>query len=142
MPAARGAPAAALDKGFCSAKNLAAWEQRPSEPYIATSREPPQQSWQARCAAAPAPPAENARPQVKMAYKLRPQIGQAMYRLRKCTVEPGTPALGTAGASVGLSKAVRGFRQFSLRGLDWAAGEGCLVCLACNLKRRHTLSIA
>lgn len=31
------------------------------------------------------------------------------------------------------------FRQFSLRGLAAAAGEWCLVCLAFNLKRLHSL---
>jgi len=132
LPAALGTPAAALDNGFFSEKNIAALEQRPSEPYIATGREPHQQSWQERFAAEPEPPAEHASPQVKMAYKLRTEIGQAIYRLRKCTVEP----------VIGIIKAVLGFRQFSLRGLDLAAGEGCLVCLAFNLKRLHTLSIA
>jgi hypothetical protein len=39
-------------------------------------------------------------------------------------------------------KEVLGFRQFSLRGLLAAAGEWCLVCLAFNLKRMHTLYLA
>jgi hypothetical protein len=69
---------------------------------------------------------------VKMAYKLRTEIGQAIYRLRKCTVEP----------VIGIIKEVLGFRQFSLRGLAAAAGEWGLVCLAFNLKRLHTLWIA
>ena len=67
-----------------------------------------------------------------MAYKLRTKIGQANYRLRKCTVEP----------VIGIIKALLGFHQFSLRGLDPADGEWCLICLAFNLKRLHTLSIA
>ena len=67
-----------------------------------------------------------------MAYKLRTEIGQAIYRLRKCTVEP----------VIGIIKAVLGFRQFSLRGLDSADCEWCLVCLAFNLKRLHTLAWA
>jgi hypothetical protein len=62
-----------------------------------------------------------------MAYKLPTKIGQAIYRLRKCTVEP----------VIGIIKEVMGFRQFSLRGL--AAGEWCLMCLAFNLKRLHVL---
>ena len=77
----------------------------------------------------PAPPPEDASPTVKMAYKLRTEIGQAIYRLRKCTVEP----------VIGIIKEVLGFRQFSLRGLAAAAGEWCLVCLAFNLKRLHVL---
>ena len=133
LPAALGTPAAAaLDNGFWSEKNLAALEQRHIEPYIATGREPHHQSWQERFAAEPEPPAAEASPQVKMAYKLRTEIGQAIYRLRKCTVEP----------VIGIIKAVLGFRQFSLRGLDAADGEWCLVCLAFNLKRLHTLAWA
>ena len=133
LPAVLGTPAAAaLDNGLISEKHSAALEQRDIEPYIATGREPHHQSWQQRFAAAPAPPAENASPQVKMAYKLRTQIGQAIYRLRKCTVEP----------VIGIIKAVLGFRQFLLRGLDPTDCEWCLVCLAFNLKRMHTLSLA
>ena len=133
LPAALGTPtAAALDNGFWSEQNLAALEQRHIEPYIATGREPHHQSWQERFAAEPEPPAAEASPQVKMAYKLRTEIGQAIYRLRKCTVEP----------VIGIIKAVLGFRQFSLRGLDSADGEWCLVCLAFNLKRLHTLAWA
>jgi transposase len=133
LPAALGTPAAAaLDNGFFSEKNLAALAERHIEPYIATGREPHHQSWQERFAAEPEPPPENASPQVKMAYKLRTEIGQAIYRLRKCTVEP----------VIGIIKAVLGFRQFSLRGLDSADCEWCLVCLAFNLKRLHTLAWA
>jgi hypothetical protein len=133
LPSALGVPpAAALDNGFFSAKNVAALEQRQIEPYIATGREPHHKSWQERFAAEPEPPAEHASPQVKMAYKLRTQIGQAIYRLRKCTVEP----------VIGIIKAVLGFRQFSLHGLDPVSCEWDLVCLAFNLKRLHTLSLA
>jgi hypothetical protein len=64
-----------------------------------------------------------------MAYKLKTAIGKAIYRLRKCTVEP----------VIGIIKEVMGFRQFSLRGEHAAGGEWCLVCLAFNLKRLHTL---
>ena len=128
-----GTPAAAaLDNGFWSEQNIAALEKRHVEPYIATGREPHHQSWQERFSAEPEPPPENANAQVKMAYKLRTEIGQAIYRLRKCTVEP----------VIGIIKAVLGFRQFSLRGLDSADCEWCLVCLAFNLKRLHTLAWA
>jgi len=133
LPSELGTPAAAaLDNGFWSEQNMAALEERHIEPYIATGREPHHQSWQERFAAEPEPPPENASAQVKMAYKLRTEIGQAIYRLRKCTVEP----------VIGIIKAVLGFRQFSLRGLDPADCEWCLVCLAFNLKRLHTLAWA
>jgi transposase len=133
LPAALGTPAAAaLDNGFWSEPNLAALEKRHIAPYIATGREPHHKSWQERFAAEPEPPTADASPQVKMAYKLRTEIGQAIYRLRKCTVEP----------VIGIIKAVLGFRQFSLRGLDAADGEWALVCLAFNLKRMHALAVA
>lgn len=133
LPAALGTPeAAALDNGFWSEPNLAALAKRHIEPYIATGREPHHKSWQARFAAEPEPPAADASPQIKMAYKLRTEMGQAIYRLRKCTVEP----------VIGIIKAVLGFRQFSLRGLDAANGEWALVCLAFNLKRMHALAVA
>ena len=64
-----------------------------------------------------------------MAYKLRTDMGKAIYRLRKSTVEP----------VIGIIKEILGFRQFSLRGLAAAGGEWTLVCLAYNLKRLHTL---
>ena len=133
LPSELGTPAAAaLDNGFWSEQNLTALAERHIEPYIATGREPHHKSWHERFAAEPEPPPENASAQVKMAYKLRTEIGQAIYRLRKCTVEP----------VIGIIKAVLGFRQFSLRGLDAADGEWCLVCLAFNLKRLHTLAWA
>lgn len=122
-------PAGALDTGYFSAANITALEQRGIEPYIAVGREPHHKHWSAYCAQPLVPPPEEASPLVKMAYKLHTEIGQAIYRLRKCTVEP----------VIGIIKEVLGFRQFSLRGLTAAAGEWCLVCLAFNLKRLHVL---
>jgi transposase len=121
--------AAALDNGYFSPATFQACEQRGIEPYIATGREPHHQSWQTFFDERPEPPAADASLKVKMAYKLQTEIGQVIYRLRKCTVEP----------VIGIIKEVLGFRQFSLRGLVAAAGEWGLVCLAFNLKRLHTL---
>lgn len=121
--------AAALDNGYFSVDNIEGIEARGVEPYIATGREPHHKSWRAWFAELPAPPSEEASPTVKMAYKLRTEIGKAIYNLRKSTVEP----------VIGIIKEVLGFRQFSLRGLAAAAGEWCLVCLAFNLKRLHVL---
>jgi len=127
-----GTPAAAaLDCGYFSAANIAALEARGIAPYIATGREPHHQGWQAYFAAAPAPPSAEASLKERMAYKLKTDVGKAIYRLRKCTVEP----------VIGSIKEILGFRQFSLRGLHAAAGEWCLVCLACNLKRLHRLTV-
>jgi transposase len=130
LPDELGKPAAAaLDNGYWGPATLQALDVRGIEAYIAAGREPHHTSWQAFFAQAPIPPPDHASPKVKMAYKLKTEIGQAIYRLRKCTVEP----------VIGIIKEVLGFRQFSLRGLSAAAGEWCLVCLAFNLKRLHVL---
>lgn len=128
-PALGPTPAVVLDTGYFSDANVLACEQRGIDPFIATGREPHHQNWQTFFAEQPAPPPADASLKVKMAHKLQTTIGQAIYRLRKCTVEP----------VIGLIKEVMGFRQFSLRGLAAAAGEWGLVCLAFNLKRLHTL---
>jgi transposase len=130
IPAEIGPPdAGALDHGYFSAANIQACEQRGVAPYIATGRDPHHPSWQERFAGRPDPPAADASPTVKMAYKLKTAVGKVIYGLRKCTVEP----------VIGIIKEVMGFRQFSLRGEHAAGGERCLVCLAFNLKRLHTL---
>ena len=131
VPAAVGRPkTAAGDNGFYSAANIAGLEARTIEPYLATGREPHHKNWREYFAEQPTPPPADASPVVKMAYKLRTELGQAIYRLRKCTVEP----------VFGIIKETLGFRQFSLRSLAAVAGEWCLVCLAFNLKRLHVLT--
>jgi transposase len=130
IPAEVGKPkAAALDNGYFSPTSIEELETRGIDPYIATGQDHHHQSWQERFAQQPEPPAENASPIVKMAYKLKTDIGKIIYGLRKCTVEP----------VIGIIKETLGFRQFSLRGLVGVAGEWCLVCLAYNLKRMHVL---
>jgi hypothetical protein len=132
IPAGVGKPrAGALDHGYFSKKNVLGMLARGIDPYIATGREPHRGSWLAWLAEQPAPPAADASPTVQMAYKLRTAVGRAIYRLRKCTVEP----------VIGIIKEQLGFRQFSLRGLVAVAGEWCLVCLAFNLKRLHVLMV-
>jgi len=131
LPSVIGTPeAAALDAGYFGPATLVACEKRGIEPSIATGRDPHHPSWQQRFAPLPDPPPEDASSLVKMAYKLKTTLGKAIYGARKCTVEP----------VIGIIKEVLGFRQFSLRGELAAAGEWCLVCLAFNLKRFHTLS--
>ena len=130
IPPEIGQPkAAALDKIYFAPQNIQDFEARQIEPFIATGREPHHQSWQARFAQNPSPPAPEASPIVKMAYKLQTALGKAIYGRRKSTVEP----------VLGIIKEVLGFRQFSLRGLAAVAGEWGLVCLAWNLKRLHKL---
>jgi transposase len=122
-------PAGALETGDFRAANITALEQRGIEPSIAVGRAPQHHHWLASCAQPLAPPPEEASPLVKMAYKLPTDIGQAMSRVRTCTVEP----------VMGIIKEVLGFRQFSLRGLTAAAGAWCLGCLAFNRKRLPVL---
>jgi hypothetical protein len=68
-------------------------------------------------------------PVILMKHRLNTQSGRALYGLRKQTVEP----------VFGIIKHVMGFRQFSMRGLNKAAGEWTLATLAWNLKRMNTL---
>jgi transposase len=132
IPAEIGKPqAAALDTGYWSPSNVERLTSREIEPYIATGRDSHHQSWRERFAEEPAAPAQEASLIVKMAYKLRTAIGKQLYGLRKSTVEP----------VIGIVKEILGFRQFSLRGAVAVAGEWCLVCLACNLKRLHALRV-
>jgi transposase len=130
IPPEIGQPdAAAFDNGFYSEANVKACQQRGVTPYIATGREPHHLSWESFLEELGAAPGVGATPKEQMAYQLRTEIGQTIYRLRKSTVEP----------VIGIIKEVLGFRQFSLRGLAAALGEWYLVCIAYNLKRMCTL---
>jgi transposase len=131
IPPGVGLPAAvASDAGFFSEPNIAGCVARGIDPFIATGREP--HRWPLDEVLTPhgfAALAADASPRAGMAAKLRMPEGRAIYRLRKCTVEP----------AIGIIKEVLGFRQFSLRGLAQVTGEWLLVCLAYNIKRLHTL---
>jgi transposase len=130
IPAELGQPeAVAMDRNYFRQATITILQALGIKPYIATGREPHQRSWKEFFAQTPTAPPAEASPIVKMAYQLQTEIGRAIYRLRKCTVEP----------VIGIIKEVLGFRQFSLRGLTAAAGEWTLVCLAWNLKRLHVL---
>jgi transposase len=130
VPAGLGKPPTVnLDTGYFSEDNIAGLQAREIEPYIATGRSPHHQGWWRYFLDNPDPLPKDATVKEQMAYKLRTEIGKAIYRLRKSTVEP----------VIGIIKEVLGFRQFSLRGLAAAGGEWALVCLAYNLKRLHTL---
>jgi transposase len=131
IPSVVGTPSAvASDTGFFSEPNVAGCLVRGIDPYIATGREAHRWSLD-EVLTPPAPSAldEHASPRARMAAKLQTPAGRAIYRQRKCTVEP----------VIGIIKEVLGFRQFSLRGLANVRGEWILVCLAYNIKRLHTL---
>lgn len=77
----------------------------------------------------PAAPGPGASAQERMAHRLKTAVGQALYKLRKQTVEP----------VFGIIKEVMGFRRFRLRGRAKVALEWTLVCVSYNLKRLFTL---
>ena len=130
IPLQIGRPSAAFDTGYFSEANVKILEAAGIEPYIATGRAAHNAGWQAHFADAGEPPGENASLREKRAYKLRTGAGKAIYRRRKCTIEP----------VFGQIKEIMGFRQFSLRGLLAVTGEWRLVCLAHNLRRLHVLT--
>lgn len=133
FPAELGQPdGVAMDNGYFSASNIEATEERGIKPYVATGREAHYKRVEDLLGNLPSEPPADASPKEKMAYKLATEIGKEIYRLRKCTVEP----------VIGIIKEILGFRQFSLRGLKNVAGEWCLVCLAFNLKRMHSIWLA
>lgn len=132
IPSELGKPdAVAMDAGYFSEENVAECARREIDAHIATGRSGHRRSWQDYFAAEPEPPGGEATVRERMAYKLRTAAGRAIYRLRKSTVGP----------VIGIIKEVLGFRQFSLRGELKAAGEWCLVCLAYNVKRYHSLDL-
>ena len=77
----------------------------------------------------PAAPGPDASAKEIMAHRLKTEIGKALYKLRKQTVEP----------VFGIIKEVMGFRRFMLRGRTKVGLEWTLVCVSYNLKRMFTL---
>lgn len=106
------------DTGYFSEKVVSGLEALALEPYLATQRH----KHHAAAAAATAVLAQ-ATAQEKMRAKLQTKGGRAVYGLRKGVVEP----------VFGQIKGARGFRRFSLRGLEKVRGEWRLVCLTHNL---------
>jgi len=121
--------ALAGDTGYFSEGNVKSCEQEHIKPYIATERDKHNQPFKERFSQ-PEPLPDNADPVTKMKHRLKTPQGKKLYAKRKSTVEP----------VFGIIKAVMGFRQFLLRGLQSVSGEWDLVCIAYNLKRLHVLS--
>jgi transposase len=130
LPADLGtADSIAADTGYFSEGNVKICEQQHIKPYIATKRDEHNQSLKERfCNPQPLP--DNADPVTTMKHRLKTMEGKRLYARRKCTVEP----------VFGIIKAVMGFRQFMLRGLESVIGEWDLVCIAYNLKRLHAIN--
>jgi transposase len=104
------------DAGYCSDDNLAALADRSIDAYLATRRDRH---------SAPPPPAPRGRISAggRMDRKLRTKRGRAHYARRKVIVEP----------VFGQIKEARGFRRFSLRGLEQVQAEWQLVTAVHNL---------
>lgn len=129
LPEGLNRPAMLLaDAGYFSEANVKACEAAKITPLIAHRREAHHLPWQERFNE-PAPLAPGASALERMQHAFKTPAGKATYALRKQTVEP----------VFGIIKAVLGFRQFLLRGLDKVRGEWTLVCLAWNLKRMAVL---
>ena len=115
------------DTGYFSEKAVAGLEALGFEPYIAVER----QKHHTPVGATLVPPelavaaaqTQAATAKEKMRAKLQTPQGRAVYGLRKGIVEP----------VFGQIKGARGFRRFSLRGLEKIRGEWRLVCLTHNL---------
>jgi transposase len=106
---------ATMDSGFYSEAAAREVEQLGLDPYMATKRQKHHEP--------AAAPREGATAKERMAAKVGTAAGQALYARRKVIVEP----------VFGQIKGARGFRRFSLRGLEKVNGEWCLVCLTHNL---------
>lgn len=122
--------ALAADTGYFSENNVKSCEQEHIKPYIATERDKHNQSLKERFYQPQQPLPENADPVTTMKHRLKTLEGKKLYAKRKSTVE----------TVFGIIKAVIGFRQFLLRGLESVSGEWDLVCIAYNLKRLHVLT--
>lgn len=113
------------DSGYFSAQAVAGLEALDLDPYIATQRQKHHALAGATAVAEPVPPGATAQAQAQaqMRGKLQTARGRAVYGLRKGVVEP----------VFGQIKGARGFRRFSLRGLEKIRAEWRLVCLTHNL---------
>ena len=118
------------DAGYYSAANITACVNVGIEPMLTGGREAHHPSWQARFSEPP-PLVTAADAIERMKQRLRTRDGRAWYALRKPTVEP----------VFGIIKAVMGFRQFLLRGLDAARREWSLVTMAWNIRRMAALRV-
>lgn len=119
----------AADTGYFSEKNVNEAIERGVEPYIAVGRQAHNQ-WLDQQLSKESDDSPGKSPKEQMGQKLKTDIGKAIYRMRKMTVEP----------VFGIIKEIMGFRRFSLRGEEAANGEWLLVCASFNIKRLFNLA--
>ncbi len=111
--------AASADAGYWSEANATDESVAGIDLHIATGRLKHEQTIET----ASEPPPVQATAKEAMRHKLRTEAGRSIYKMRKAIVEP----------VFGQIKERRGFRRFSLRGLDNVRREWKLVCLTSNL---------
>ena len=130
LPVELGKPVNVVaDTGYFSSANVKACVEQNITPLIAVQREHHHPDPLARFIEPP--PLKACATEVeKMRHLLLTMAGRALYAKRKSTVEP----------VIGIIKAIMGFRQFSLRGLENVKGELNLVAMAWNLKRMFVLA--
>src|SRR5450759_3490515 len=107
------------DAGYYSEANVTAESVAGIDLYIATGRI----KHGAVIETTSGSPPPQATAKEAMSHKLRTEDGRSVYKMRKAIVEP----------VFGQIKERRGFRRFSLRGLDNVRSEWKLVCLTANL---------
>lgn len=115
--------AASADAGYWSAANATDESVARIDLHIATGRDRHEEV----IATASGPPPERATAKQVMRYKLRTEAGRSVYKMRKAIVEP----------VFGQIKERRGFRRFSLRGVNKVRCEWKLVCLASDLLKLY-----
>jgi len=113
--------AASADTGFWSEANATDESVAGIDLHIATGRDKHEEV----VAMTSGPPPEGATAKEAMRHKLRTEAGRAVYKMRKAIVEP----------IFGQIKEQRGFRRFSLRGLNNVRCEWKLVCAVSNLRK-------
>ena len=111
--------ASSADAGYWSEANVTDESVAGIALHIATGRVKHEET----IATASGPPPEQATAKEAMRHKLRTEAGRDVYKMRKAIVEP----------VFGQIKEQRGFRRFSLRGLEKVRCEWKLVCLTSNL---------
>ena len=111
--------AVSADAGYWSEANATDESVAGIDLHIATGREKHKET----IGTASEPPPLLATAKEAMRHKLRTEAGRSIYKMRKAIVEP----------VFGQIKERRGFRRFSLRGLENVRHEWKLVCLTSNL---------
>lgn len=111
--------AASADTGYWSQTNATDEGAPGIDLHIATGRDKHGETM----ATAGEPLPVEATAKQAMQHKLRSEAGRSIYKMRKAIVEP----------VFGQIKERRGFRRFSLRGLNNVRREWKLVCLTSNL---------